>query len=448
MSIPIALVYPYLRTSAQNQQLFPPLGIASLASQLRAVGVAVLQHDCTFRQMDDVVKDVANQGASIVGIYVMATLSRPAFDLLERIRKAELDVLTVAGGPLPTLYPERFAEHFDLVFRGEADLSFPAFCRGYLERPDGGDLERSMNLSAYPGLCWYRDGSLVQNPRMDLPQEAYEALPIPDRSQTDHRAYQEFWMRKMGGRMTTLMTTRGCPHDCDFCSKPVFGDRFRKRSIDQVMEEVRDIARWGYDHLWIADDSFTLDLDHVRDFCGAMASSGLGMRWSCLSRVDSIDRSIAERMKEAGCVKVYLGLESGSDDTLRLMNKRTTVDEGIRAVRLFHESGIEVGAFFLVGYPGETMASVESTFSLALSLPLDEISFNVPYPLPGSALYTRVELLAPDADWDIENDVRYLYRSEFDESWMKERIGQTMSEFTSRRDQTTASRTPWPAYSR
>ena len=274
----------------------------------------------------------------------------------------------------------------------------------------------------------------MKNPLPELPQAVYDELPAPDRSQADHQAYHEFWMEKMGGRMTTLMTTRGCPHDCDFCSKPVFGNRFRKRSVGRVMEEVRDIAAWGYDHLWIADDSFTLDLDHVRDFCAAMIGSGLGLRWSCLSRVDSIDRDLVALMRSSGCVKVYLGLESGSDDTLRLMNKRTTVSEGARAVRLFHESGIEVGAFFLVGYPGETVGSIESTFSLALSLPLDEISFNVPYPLPGSALHSRVELLVPGDDWDIENDVRYLFRSEFDEAWLKERIARTMADFAARPD--------------
>jgi anaerobic magnesium-protoporphyrin IX monomethyl ester cyclase len=432
MNGPVALAYPYVRTNAPNQQLFPPLGIASLAGELKALGVDARQHDCTFSTIEDVAEDIARQGAAIVGIYIMVTMSRPAFRLLDKIEEAAPNALTVAGGPLPTLYPERFAGRFDLVFRGETDLSFPSFCREYLALPEGADLERSLDLSSYPGLCRSRDGTFINNPQPSLSQEEFDALPIPDRSGADHRSYQEFWRGKMGGRMATLMTTRGCPHDCDFCSKPVFGNNFRKRSIEKVMEEVRDIARRGYDHIWIADDSFTLDLEHVEAFCEAMDSSGLDMRWSCLSRVDSIDRNVVGLMRGSGCVKVYLGLESGSDATLQLMNKRATVENGIRAVHLFREGGIKVGAFFLVGYPGETVDSIESTFSLALSLPLDEISFNVPYPLPGSALFSRVELLAPEDDWDIENDVRYLYRSEFDEHWLKRRITQTMSEFAMR----------------
>ena len=439
----VALIYPYFRTSAPVQQLFPPLGIASLASQMKVLDVDARQYDCTFRTIGDVVRDVAGQRASIVGIYVMATLSRPAFRLLERIEDALPDALTVAGGPLPTLYPERFAERFDLVFQGEADLSFPSFCKDHIDHGEGKGTARSMDLFRYPGLCRYERGTLISNRKLTLSQEECDALPLPDRSETDHSTYQKFWMEKAGKRMTTLMTTRGCPHDCDFCSKPIFGKRFRKRSIGRIMEEVRDIARLGYDHIWIADDSFTLDIGHAREFCEAMIGSGLDLKWSCLSRVDSIDRDLVGLMAEAGCDMVYLGLESGSNDTLLLMNKRTTVEEGIAAVHLFHQCGIRVGAFFLVGYPGETVGSVESTFSLALSMPLDEISFNVPYPLPGSALHSRVELLAPNDDWEIENDVRFLYRSEFNEAWLKARISETMGRFNEcRRASTEAPSTP------
>ena len=156
-----------------------------------------------------------------------------------------------------------------------------------------------MDLSRYPGLCRYDRGTLLSNHKPTLSQEEYDALPLPDRSEADHSAYQKFWMEGARKKMTTLMTTRGCPYDCDFCSKPIFGKRFRKRSIGRIMEEVRDIARLGYDHIWIADDSFTLDLGHAREFCEAMIGSGLGLKWSCLSRVDPIDRDLIGLMAQA-----------------------------------------------------------------------------------------------------------------------------------------------------
>jgi anaerobic magnesium-protoporphyrin IX monomethyl ester cyclase len=134
-------------------------------------------------------------------------------------------------------------------------------------------------------------------------------------------------------------------------------------------------------------------------------------------------------MRRAGCVKVYLGLESGDNETLGLMKKRATVEDGIRATYNFNDAGIKVGAFFIVGYPGETIESVERTFSLAQSLPLDEISFNVPYPLPGSPLFSRLRGLNSDDDWDIENETKFLFESEFDSEWLKNKIEETMSKF-------------------
>jgi len=163
------------------------------------------------------------------------------------------------------------------------------------------------------------------------------------------------------------MTTLGCPFDCDFCSRPVFGSSFRRRNLDAVFEEIDQIQRLGYDSLWIADDNFTLNLAFLKEFCQRMAGKKIG--WSCLSRVTGINEEISRLMKEAGCRRVYLGLETGSQDTLQLMNKRATLDEGINAVQQFRKAGIETAAFFIVGYPMETVSSIEATFELALTLP-------------------------------------------------------------------------------
>src|SRR4030065_1800220 len=160
---------------------------------------------------------------------------------------------------------------------------------------------------------------------------------------------------------------------------------------------------------------------------------GMGMKWSCLSRSTGITEDIARFRKSLGCQRVYLGLESGSDETLRLMNKKAALDDAAQAVDHFRQAGIQVAAFFIVGYPGETPASIERTFRLALSLPLNEISFNVPFPLPGSALFDRVSGIGPDKDWSQENEVTFVYNSEFDPRWIRRRVRQTMQAFAEKR---------------
>jgi len=229
------------------------------------------------------------------------------------------------------------------------------------------------------------------------------------------------------------MITRGCPYSCDFCSKPVWGNVFRKPSLGRVFEEIEEIISLGYDQLWIADDCFTLDLAYLSAFCEEMIKRKIPISWTCLSRVDRINSKIANLMSEGGCERVYLGLESGSDETLSLMGKHARVEDGVNAVHVFRESGISVGGFFIVGYPGESQASIEKTLAHALMLPLDEISINVPYPLPGSGLYSRAGSIDPDADWDSPGEVKFIYQSEFDQDWIGRRIAETMEVFHKKR---------------
>ncbi|MGB8309071.1 MAG: radical SAM protein, partial [Methanoregula sp.] len=128
-------------------------------------------------------------------------------------------------------------------------------------------------------------------------------------------------------------------------------------------------------------------------------------------------------------IRVYLGLESGSNDTLGLMNKKVTVEQGIQAVHLFSRAGIGTAGFFMVGYPGETLESIEKTFALVLSLPLDEAWFTIPLPLPGTPLFSRVANLTSWDDWEVSNQVKFVYPSAFDERWLERRIKETMEAF-------------------
>ena len=424
----VALVYPYFRTRSANEMLFPPLGAATLASQLRLLGVETRIFDCTFETFEDVQSKLIAYGPDIVGIYTMVTLSRNTFRIAEMVRARLPDTLLVSGGPLPTLYPEHFCNVFEVVFRGEVDLSFPRFCKDYLDLRETPHGLKKLHLENYDGLFIRQSGLQVENPIVHYPEPQLESFPLPYRGDFDHSAYQAVWSGQDGSKTTSILITLGCPFCCDFCSRPVFGRLFRRRNLDRVMEEIDQIRQLGYDHLWIADDNFTLDLAYLREFCRRMTGQKMG--WSCLSRVSKIDDQITQMMKAAGCQRVYLGLETGNDQTLKLMKKQASLEEGRKAVHLFHEAGIEVAAFFIVGYPGETIPAIEDTFRYALELPLDAISFNVPFPLPGSQLFERVSQLDKNMDWNTENEITFVYDSGFDVGWIQRRIGETLQAFS------------------
>ena len=427
----VALVFPYFRTRTVTEMLFPPLGAASLVAQLRKLDIETRIFDGTFGTVRQVHRALTSYRPDIVGIYSMVTLSRNTFRIADMVRASVPDSLIVAGGPLPTLYPARYSRHFDAVFRGEADLSFPRFCQDVFAQRSPRQRLSELPLDTYDGLFILDRDLRVDNPVVHYRESDIESFPLPDRSDFDHAAYQNVWLEKTGTRTTSIITTFGCPFACDFCSRPVFGSMFRRRNLDAVLEEIEQIRLLGYDGLWIADDNFTLSLPHVEEFCRRM--DGRKITWSCLSRSTGIDEGMARRMKEAGCQRVYVGLESGNQATLQMMNKRALLEDGVTAVHRFRQAGIQVAAFFIVGYPGETVSSIEETFSLALALPLDDISFNVPFPLPGSKLFDRVSGVDESKDWNKENEVTFVYQSEFDPRWLRRRIAQTLRAFADKK---------------
>jgi len=407
--------------------LYSPLGVASLAGQLRRLGIETRIFDCTFKTYDYVKGEIIAYHPDIVGVYSMISLSRNSFQLAEMVRQYLPDCLVVAGGPMPTLYPERYSQYFDIVFRGEADLSFPRFCQDYFRQKLTRSQLQQIPVQGYSGLFSKNGAVTINNPCIHYTEAEIETFPLPDRNDFDHAAYQREWYQTTGFKTTSIMTTYGCPFNCDFCSKPVFGNLFRRRNLDTVFAEIEMIANLGYDSLWIGDDNFTLSISYLKSFCNRIAGHNIG--WTCLSRSTGINGEIAGLMKTAGCKRVYLGLESGSQATLKLMNKKATLEDGLNAVYHFRKAGIEVAAFFIVGYPGESRASIEETFNFALRLPLNDMSFNVPFPLPGSKLFERVSNIDSEKDWDIENEVTFVYQSEFDQAWLKRRIDQTMQAF-------------------
>ena len=158
----------------------------------------------------------------------------------------------------------------------------------------------------------------------------------------------------------------------------------------------------------------------------------LGLTWSCLSRANGIDPVTAGMMRASGCRRVYLGLESGSQATLDLMQKQMTVEQSVRAVDVYSRGGHRGRRLLHRRLPGESAADIEETFAFALELPLAEISFNVPMPLPGSRLWERLGGDDPGRDWTHENEVTFVFSSEIDESWLRRRVDETMTAFAAK----------------
>jgi anaerobic magnesium-protoporphyrin IX monomethyl ester cyclase len=184
------------------------------------------------------------------------------------------------------------------------------------------------------------------------------------------------------------------------------------------VDEIEEALALGYDRIAFADDVFTLNRRQVMAICTEIKKREIQFKWECLGRVDTLDYDTAVEMKAAGCARVYFGIESGNDRILKLMKKQITTAQARAAVEAAHRAGLEVGAFFILFYPGETDETVLDTLRFATALPLDYLGLTMPYPLPGTALYDRVKNQI-FRDWRPEDSLLWshvlIYDSEFSE---------------------------------
>jgi len=367
----VLLIYPFFRRPLDRSRFrFPPLGVAYVAAGLEQAGHEVRLLDCTFLRRDEALRLALAARADVVGIYCMATMTADCLWFAQRLRGHCR--LLVAGGPLPTCDPVAFLEHFDVVVRGEGEQTMVELLAAY---------ETGADVGAVAGVA----GAPPRPFASDLDQ-----IPFPARELLPNAQYIRHGKRKYGFSITTVMSTRGCPFACEFCSNVVFGQSYRERSPANVVDEIEQALGLGYDRISFADDVFTLNRERVLGICEEIRRRGLRFSWECLGRVDAFDEQAAMEMKRAGCTRIFFGIESGDDAILRLMNKKITTAQARSAVETAHRAGLEVGAFFILFYPGETDHTVFATLRFAGSLPLDYLGLSMPYPLPGTALHERV----------------------------------------------------------
>ena len=341
----------------------------------------------------------------MVGIYCMVTMLDDCLALATALREHDGgrgggpgaarrgERLLVAGGPLPTCEPSAFLAQFDAVVRGEGEQTMVELLAAF---------EAGAELDGVPGVVRGRAGAgpmaAAATPGTPVaaaaPPRPFETeldrLAFPARELLPNGQYIEFGRRKYGFSITTVMSTRGCPFACEFCSNVVFGHSYRERSASSVVDEVEQALALGYDRISFGDDVFTLNARRVLEICDEIGRRGLRFDWECLGRVDTFDQATARAMRQAGCFRIFFGIESGNDRILGLMNKQITTARAATAVEAAHDAGLEVGAFFIVCYPGETDDTVLDTLRFATSLPLDYLGLTMPYPLPGTALFDRV----------------------------------------------------------
>lgn len=384
--VDLLLIYPYFNDDNSIFK-FPPLGIGYIASYIRSEGYSVELIDCTFMNEKEAVAKAKRLKPRIIGIYSMLSMKKTAVNLAKQLKP--YTNLMVAGGPLPTSSPQLFLDNFDLVVAGEGEETILELLR---------NLDRGKFSPKTEGILYKEDGKIKSTPCRSLKKDL-DLLPFPSRDLYSHADYKKYFRWHHGYTITSMIMSRGCPFSCEFCSRPVFGTGYRGRSPSNIVDEIEALLPYGYDRIWIADDIFPITKEAGAAVCDEITKRKLEVSWECLCRADIMNNEIASKMRKAGCYRMFFGLESGNNQVLKAMNKRLSVEQARKAVQAAKSQGIKVGAFFILGYPGETSKTILDTIRFASSLSLDYVSFTVPYPIQGTPLYEKLKSRIVVEEW-------------------------------------------------
>lgn len=419
MPVDILLVNPLLLTQdpIEERLMTPyfPLGLLYLAATLRQAGYKVALWDGMFRKStQEFVSALKEHRPRVVGISALSTVRAAALELARLAH--DHGAIVLMGGADPTARPKSYLEYqvngehlVDIVVVGEGEETILELMPVFLGRATAPPLDQILGLA-------YRDdaGRPVHTSPRPL-HKAIDEIPWPARDMLDMEAYRRAWHAKHGFFSLSVIASRGCPYECAWCQKGVFGRSFRPRAPERVAEEMRHIKeRYHPDQVRIVDDVLGIDRRWVKRWRDAMLAQDAVIPFECLSRVDLVDREMLTWLKEAGCVRINFGAESGSQKVLDAMHKGTTVEQIREAARLCHDLGIEVYFYIMVGYPGEEWQDIQATVRLLRDTAPDSFSSTIAYPLPGTPFYDQVrDRLISQPDWHYTAENRLLYRGRY-----------------------------------
>jgi radical SAM superfamily enzyme YgiQ (UPF0313 family) len=364
--------------------LYPPIELAHVASVLEAAGHTVAIHDSDALGLDvsRAIAAIVAERPELVCVDSSSTSLDQDLRLCREVRAEARCPVAILGSQVTYTPGEIFAhDNVDIVVRGEPEYTV----RELAERvANGGSLE------GVAGTSWRRGGiggEIVHEPERDK-IGTLDDLPIPARHLIDNRAYR---FPGIDGPVTTVKSSRGCPLDCSFCGYTLAqGLRFRFRSPESVMAELIDLHRnHGLRHVVFRDPIFTTRKDRVHAICDGILREKLELEWQCETAVKTLDRPLIEKMAQAGCTHISLGVESGNAEIQKKHcgNKLSDMDKGAEVFRACRDNGIETRAFCMIGFPEETPAMVEETFELVERFDPDQVQFCAVTAYPGTPLY-------------------------------------------------------------
>lgn len=385
----VLLVVPYSKCTTRDalDLVSPPLGVAYIASYIRKFGNhdVRIHDDLLLRSNGDrLIRVMEDFSPDVVGISGQSTPSvYDVYHTAKVTKRFNPNTLVIVGGAHVTFEDRQVLSdcpEIDAVIRGEGEITTERLLEEYA---------RNSDFASVPGITLRKGSSLVRNPDAPFIQDL-DSLPYPAYDLLDLPKYFV-----AGTRIGTMITSRGCPFNCIFCSSSrIVGKTWRGRTPENVIGEVQLLEeKYKVNGIEFLDDLFTFDCNRVRGICRLLEENGSNVIWTCSTRADILSKhpEMAGWLRSGGCDTLYIGAESGSQRVLNLIRKGIRLDQVIKSVRIAKEAGLRVILSFVIGIPHETKREVEATISLACKLDPDFAQFTVCTPYPGTPLYDEAK---------------------------------------------------------
>jgi len=410
-------------------QPYPPLGSLYAASYMREKGYSVALFDAMLsagthewaamvRQVRPRYSVIFEDNFNYLSKMSLLRMREAAFEMIDAA-KSEGCTVIVCGADM-TDHAELYLAHgADYVLLGEGEETLAELI-AYLQSGVRATHEASLQTSEEAlykirSLAYWRDEQMVKTPARLVIRDL-DALPFPAWEMIDYEKYRAIWKEHHGYFSMNLVTTRGCPFHCNWCAKPIWGQKYNVRSPRNVVAEMRWLkANFNPDHIWFMDDIMGIQDKWIEEFADLLDEAKLHIPFKSLNRVDLLLRGkTIPALARAGAQIVWVGAESGSQKILDAMDKGTRVEQIYEATRQLHAHGIKVAFFLQFGYPGETREDIELTLQMVRDLMPDDIGISVSYPLPGTPFYERVRHeLGERVNWLDSADMAMLYQGPF-----------------------------------
>ncbi len=406
---------PYDPKQLRKMQPYPPMGMLYAASALRARGISVAVFDSMLTNpTTGLAEALETHRPKIVAVYeddfnflskmCLTRMRDVAWEIARCARS--VGATLIAHGSDATDNPELFLGNgFDYVLRGEAEETLAHVCSCVLRSEEIGEVDGVVRLDRY-GKPIFSAVPLSKNPH-------WHELPIPSRDLIDLNPYREAWTKAHGYFSTNMVASRGCPYRCNWCAKPISGNRFHLRSAEAVAEEMKRLkVEIGVEHIWFADDVFALNAGWIQRFAAEVEARNAALPFKIQSRADLMTEETVRALKVAGCAEIWMGVESGSQAVLNGMEKGLKLTSVFSARARLRKAGIRTCYFLQFGYPGETWLELQQTIALVRETRPDDIGISFSYPLPGTAFYERVQAeLGLKRNWNDSDDLCIMFKA-------------------------------------